>query len=58
MGKNASTGINQDLPHDCKYVSSLEVYDSCKYDDSKIVDVRDKENQINVKTSFVNRYDN
>ena len=41
------------------FVNSFEVYDSCKYDDSIIVDVSrvNKENKIHVKTTFVNKCD-
>ena len=59
--ENSKSCITQHLPHSCKYVyiNSSEVYESCKYNDSNIVDVRSvkKENKINVKTTFVNNYD-
>ena len=52
--------ITRDLPSSCKYVNSSEVYDNWKYDDSNIVGIRsvNKENKINVKTTFVNKQDN
>ena len=36
------------------------MYDNWKYDDSNIVDIKsvNKENTINVKTTFVNKQDN
>ena len=57
--RDQKPSIIQDLPHSCKYVNSFEVYDSCKYDRSNIVDVRNvnKESKINVNTTFVNNYD-
>ena len=39
LRKNSKSGINEDLPHSCKYDNSSDVYTSCKYDDSNIVDV-------------------
>ena len=59
LGEIQKPSIIQDLPHSCKYVNSFEVYDSCKYDRSNIVDVRNvnKESKINVNTTFVNNYD-
>ena len=48
LGKNSKSCITRDLPPSCKYVNSFEVYESWKYDDSNIVDVRsiNKENKI------------
>ena len=59
LGENSKSSIIQDLPHSCKYVNSSEVYGSCKYDGSNIVDFRNvnKEKKINVNTTFANNYD-
>ena len=46
--ENSKSGISQDLPNSCKYVTNSEVYDNCKYDGSNFVDISsvNKENKI------------
>ena len=58
LGENSKSGIIQDLPHSCKYVNSSDVYDSCKYDDSNIVDVRNVNKVNKVKSTYVNNHNN
>ena len=58
LGEHSKSEIIRDLPHSCKNVNSSDVYDSCKYDDSNIVDVRNVNEVSKVKRAYVNNHNN
>ena len=58
LDKNSKSGVIQDLPHSRKHVNSFDMYDSCKYDESNIVDVRNVNKVNKVKSTYVNSHNN